>query len=192
MSKHVGLFFGSFNPPHIGHFAIANYLLNHGPVDEIWFVVSPQNPLKSTSILAPARTRLEMVRRAIGDFDAFKPSDVEFNLPKPNYTIYTLLHLEEKFPGNTFKLIVGMDNLQTFHKWKAYQTILNHYDLLVYPRKNHDGGGLENNPHVHIVEAPLIEISSSYIRQLIKQKQEYRFFVPEAVYHMIEEENLYR
>jgi nicotinate-nucleotide adenylyltransferase len=191
MNKKIGLFFGSFNPPHVGHFALANYILNEGPVEEIWFVVSPQNPLKSPAQLAPARTRLEMVRRAIGDFMFFKPCDIEFYLQPPHYTIFTLLHLEEKFPEHEFFLLIGMDNLQTFTRWKAYRTILDHYHLLVYPRKGYDGGKLLKESHVHVVAAPLIEISSSYIRQLIKERKEFRFFVPETVYQMIVEENLY-
>ncbi|MCX7696978.1 MAG: nicotinate (nicotinamide) nucleotide adenylyltransferase [Bacteroidales bacterium] len=191
MSNNIVLFFGSFNPPHVGHFVLANYVLNLPYVNEVWFVVSPQNPLKNSSSLAPARTRLEMVRRAIGNFPYFKPCDIEFYLPPPHYTIHTLIKLEEKYSDKTFYLLMGSDNLQTFHKWKSYQTILDYYHILVYPRK-----GFENNPYpsqknIIILDGPLLELSSSYVRELISQKKNFRFMVPEPVYQMIVKENLY-
>lgn len=190
-SNNVVLFFGSFNPPHVGHFVIANYVLNLPYVNEVWFVVSPQNPFKSPSTLAPARTRLEMVRRAIGDFPYFKPCDIEFYMQPPHYTIHTLIKLEEKYPNKTFSLLMGMDNLQNLHKWKAYRAILDHYKILVYPRKGFEKHLFENEKNIELIDAPLIELSSSMIRQLIKDKKNFRFMVPDPVYQMIFEENIY-
>lgn len=190
--RQIGLYFGSFNPPHIGHMAIANYVLEFGGIDELWFVVSPQNPLKEKASLIQARTRLEMTRVAIGTFENMRVSDIEFQLPTPNYTINTLVHLEEKFPEYRFCLIMGMDNLQTFHKWRAWETILEQYRLLVYPRPGFDGLPHLNHKNVSVVAAPLMEISSSFIRKALKEGKNIRFFLPEAVADMIEREGLYR
>ena len=140
MKKETALYFGSFNPPHIGHTAIANYFLTNTDAEELWFVVSPQNPLKKTSSLLPARTRLELCRLALEDHPKMKVSDIEFGLPMPNYTIHTLIHLEEKFPDRSFSIIMGMDNLQNLYKWKASETILEHYKILVYPRPGYEAG----------------------------------------------------
>ncbi|HBG70343.1 MAG: nicotinic acid mononucleotide adenylyltransferase [Bacteroidetes bacterium GWF2_43_63] len=190
--KQIGLYFGSFNPPHIGHMAIANYLLAFGNIDEIWFVVSPQNPLKEKQSLIQGRTRLEMVRRAIGNCPGMRVSDVEFGLPTPNYTINTLVNLEEKFPDHAFCLIMGMDNIQTFHKWKSWETILEQNRILVYPRPGFDGKPHIGHPHVEVINAPLMEISSSFIRDAISEGRNMRFFLPEAVAMMIENEGLYK
>lgn len=192
MKKQIGLYFGSFNPPHIGHMAIANYMLSYGNLDEVWFVVSPQNPLKDKKSLVQARTRFEMVRRAIGTFAGMRVSDIEFGLPTPNYTINTLVHLEELYPDYSFCLIMGMDNLQTFNKWKAWETLLEQYQLRVYPRPGFDGEPHIHHPHVTVIDAPLMEISSSFLRKAIKEKKNMRFFLPEAVADMIEKEGLYQ
>lgn len=192
MKKETALYFGSFNPPHIGHTAIANYILNHSDADELWFVVSPQNPLKSSSSLLPARTRLELCRLALNDHPKMKVSDIEFQLSKPNYTIHTLIHLEEKFPDRTFSLIMGMDNLQNFHKWKAYESILEYYKILVYPRHGYNVGEYEDHPCVKIVDAPLMQISSSFIRKELASGNDIRFFLREKVFAMIDKEGLYQ
>lgn len=189
--KHIGLFFGSFNPPHIGHMAIANYLLEFGNINELWFVVSPQNPLKEKKSLIQGRTRLEMVRRAIGNFCAMRPCDIEFGLPTPNYTINTLVNLEEKYPKYAFCLIMGMDNIQTFHKWKSWETILEQNRILVYPRPGFDGEPHVGHPNVEVINAPLMEISSSFIRNAIHEGRDMRYFLPESVAKMIDDEGLY-
>ncbi|HPB01368.1 MAG: nicotinate (nicotinamide) nucleotide adenylyltransferase [Bacteroidales bacterium] len=190
--KQIGLFFGSFNPPHIGHMAIANYLLAFGNIDELWFVVSPQNPLKEKKSLIQGRTRLEMVRRAIGNYPGMRVSDIEFGLPTPNYTINTLVHLEEKFPDYAFWLIMGMDNIQTFHKWKSWETILEQNKILVYPRPGFDGNPHVKHPNVVLINAPLMEISSSFIRKAIGDRKNMRYFLPETIFEMIEKEGLYK
>jgi len=189
--KRIGLFFGSFNPPHIGHMAIANYIVLYGNIDELWFVVSPQNPLKEKKILVHSRTRLEMVRRAIGGYQFMRASDIEFNLPTPNFTINTLIHIEKKYPDYDFCLIMGMDNIQTFNKWKSWEIILEQNKILVYPRPGFDGKPYINHPNVELVEAPLMEISSSFIRQAIKEGKDIRYFLPEPVAQMIYQEGLY-
>lgn len=189
--KQIGLFFGSFNPPHIGHMAIANYLLAFGNIDELWFVVSPQNPLKEKKSLIQGRTRLEMVRRAIGNYPGMRVSDIEFGLPTPNYTINTLVKLEEKFPDFAFCLIMGMDNIQTFHKWKSWETILEQNRILVYPRPGFDGEPHVSHPHVAVINAPLMDISSSFIRSAIHEGRNMQYFLPEPVAQMIADEGLY-
>ncbi|PLW94188.1 MAG: nicotinic acid mononucleotide adenylyltransferase [Marinilabiliales bacterium] len=191
MKKETALYFGSFNPPHIGHTAIANYILNNSDVDELWFMVSPQNPLKKSSSLLPARTRLELCRLALEDHPKMRASDFEFNLPRPSYTVHTLIQLEEKFPDRLFSIIMGMDNLQNFHKWKSYETILENYRILVYPRPGFNAGDYEKHPTVQIIDAPLMQISSSYIRKEIKDGNDVRFFMRSQVYQMIDREGLY-
>ena len=130
----VGLFFGTFNPIHVGHLTIANYIAEFSDLEQVWFVVTPHSPFKKKNSLLDNNQRLEMVYRATKDYDKLKPSDIEFNLPQPNYTINTLVHLEEKFPNHEFSLIMGEDNLKSFHKWKNYQMILETHDIYVYPR----------------------------------------------------------
>lgn len=190
--KNIGLFFGSFNPIHHGHLIIANYFLSFAPLNEIWFVVSPQNPLKNKKILADEYHRLEMVNLAIGDFPPFKAINVEFSMPKPSYTIDTLVRLSEKHPHYNFSLIMGSDNLINFHKWKNYEIILRDYKLLVYPRKDNLLNPFENNDNVKIIMAPQIELSSTFIRQSIKDKKDVRFFLPEKVYQYIHDCNIYQ
>lgn len=187
----VGLFFGSFNPIHVGHMVLANYMLEYTDLDRIWFVVSPQNPLKQKSSLLDEKHRLQLVNIAIGDHPKLKASDIEFKLPQPSYTVVTLAYLKEKFSKNDFVLIMGADNLSSFHKWKNYEEILKHYELYVYPRPASDGGILKTHPKVKLVDAPLMEVSSTMIRQAIQDKKDVRYFVPEPVWNYIKEMHFY-
>lgn len=190
--RKTGLYFGSFNPIHIGHMAIANYMLEFTDLDEVWFVVSPLNPLKSKSTLLANHHRYAMVMRAVEDYHRYHVSNIEFSLPQPSYTINTLVALGEKYPGREFVLIMGSDNLDTFYKWKKPDVILQYYKLYVYPRPQHDGGELRLHPSVRWVDAPMMEISSSFIRDAIKHKKDIRFFLPEKVHQYIDEMGFYR
>lgn len=189
---HIGLFFGSFNPIHIGHMALANYMAEFTNMDQVWFVVSPHNPLKEKSSLLNQNQRLYMVNVAIEDFIKFKSCDIEFNLPQPSYTINTLAHLKEKYPKYDFSLIIGQDNLETFHKWKNYEAILEKHKLFVYPRPNAKASNLDMHPSVVLTQAPILEISSTFIREAIKNKKDIRYFLPEKAWKYIDEMNLYR
>jgi len=188
----IGLFFGSFNPIHIGHMALANYMLAFTDLDKIWFVISPHNPLKQKSSLLDEKHRLQLVKCAIADNTKFKASDIEFKLPQPSYTINTLAHLYEKYPQHQFVLIMGADNLENFHKWKNHEEILKQSELYVYPRPNHDGGALKTHNKVRLIDAPIIEISSTFIREAIKNKKDVRYFVPEEVWNYIKEMHFYK
>lgn len=174
----TGLFFGSFNPVHIGHMVLANYFLAETELKEIWFVVSPHNPLKEKKDLLDEVQRLQMVRLAIGDFSKMKASNIEFGLPQPSYTVNTLAHLQEKFPKKEFALIMGADNLQTLHKWKNYEEILKRHLIYVYPRPGYNGGQFKDHPRVKFTNAPVMDISSTDIRRWIKEKKDVRFFMP--------------
>lgn len=187
----VGLFFGSFNPVHTGHLVLANYMLEYTDLERIWFVVSPHNPLKKKSTLLDEKQRLQMVDLAIGDNIKLKASNIEFNLPQPSYTIVTLTYLKEKYPQHEFVLIMGADNLGNFHKWKNYEEILKHHQLYIYPRPESDGGKLKDHPQIKLINAPLMEISSTAIRQAIKEKKDMRYFMPEAVWQYIKEMHFY-
>ncbi|HAN17227.1 MAG: nicotinic acid mononucleotide adenylyltransferase [Bacteroidetes bacterium GWC2_33_15] len=187
----VGLFFGSFNPIHIGHLAIANYMLEFTDLSEIWLVVSPQNPFKSKTKLVNENERLRMVELAVEADYKIKPTDIEFRLPKPSYTIDTLTYLAEKYPAKEFVLIIGSDNLEFFHKWKNYEIILNNYSLYVYPRPGHGLGNYENHKNVKPVNAPRIEISSSFIREAVKEGKDIRFFLSKPVYDYITQMHFY-
>lgn len=188
----TGLFFGSFNPIHNGHMVIANYFAEFSDLKQVWFVVSPHNPLKPAGSLLNDFQRLQLVELAIGDYRKMKVSKIEFGLPKPSYTINTLTHLQEKFPQHEFVLIMGSDNLHTFHKWKNYEQILEYYSIYIYPRPGFDGGDFKNHPKVKFIEAPLMEISSTFIRNAIKSKKDVRFMMPEKVADYIDEMNFYR
>jgi nicotinate-nucleotide adenylyltransferase len=187
----TGLFFGSFNPVHVGHMVLANYMLSVAGMKEVWFVVSPHNPLKEKSTLLHQRHRLFMVKEAIGDFNKMKASNIEFNLPQPSYTINTLVHLQEKYPKKEFALIMGADNLQTFHKWKNYEEILKRHYIYVYPRPGFDGGKLKEHPMIKMTEAPVMEISSTSIRQWVKEKKDVRFFMPPGAWTYMREMHFY-
>ena len=187
----VGLFFGSFNPIHVGHMVLANYMLEFTDLERIWFVVSPHNPLKQKSSLLDEKHRLQLVRLAIGDHALLKASDIEFKLPQPSYTVDTLSYLKEKYPQNEFALILGADNLENFHKWKNYEEILKQHELYVYPRPDSDGGRLKMSSKVKFVNAPLMEISSTTIREAIREKKNIRYYVPEAVWNYMKEMHFY-
>lgn len=189
----IGLYFGSYNPIHIGHMAIANYIIEFTGIDQLWFVVSPQNPLKEKDNLLEDYHRLELVNRAIGDDSRFRVSNIEFNLPKPSYTINTLTHLQEKFPNHSFVIIMGSDNLGSFHKWKNHEMILGNHGIIVYPRPGFDRDKLIVHPNVTVAEgAPLMEISSSFIRDSIKKGKDVRHFMPQKVWEYLDEMNFYR
>ena len=192
MKKKTGLYFGSFNPIHNGHLIIAEQILENSDLKEIWFVVSPHNPLKERQTLLNDHQRLVMVKVAIDDNPAFRASDIEFNLPKPSYTIHTLVHLENKYPTHEFCLIIGSDNLNSITKWFNYEQLLNNYKLYVYPRPGYDGGEFKNHQNVVWVEAPLIEISSSYIRKSIAEGKQVRYLLPTKVYEYILEMHFYQ
>lgn len=187
----IGLFFGSFNPIHIGHLAIANYMAEYTDLDQIWFVVSPHNPFKNKSSLLTDYHRLELVDRAIERYSNFKASNIEFGMPQPSYTIDTLTYLKEKNPTHQFSLIVGSDNLKNFTKWKNHDLILNNHDLFVYPRPDFKSENIELKGNIKIVEAPLMEVSSSFIRKAISEKKEIPFFMPESAYNYLKEMHFY-
>lgn len=188
----VGLFFGSFNPIHVGHLVLANYMLEFTDLEKVWFVISPHNPLKQKSSLLHEHHRLQLVQIAIENNNRLKASDVEFKLPQPSYTVNTLAHLQEKYPDHRFALIMGADNLVSFHKWKNYEAILEHYELYVYPRQDSfPDTVLSTHPHVKLIPAPRIEISSTMIRQAIKDKKDVRYFLPAEVWEYVKEMHFY-
>ena len=192
ISHKIGLFFGSFNPIHIGHLIIANFMATQTDLDEVWLVVSPQNPLKEKSSLAKDHDRLHLVRLAIDDNPALRVSDVEFSLPKPSYTIDTLAFLDEKFPQHEFALIMGGDNLKSFHKWKNYEVILRKHQIYVYKRPNYETGELSSHSNVHLFDAPMMSISASYIRNCIREKKSIRYLVPPEVFEYLSGSQLYK
>jgi nicotinate-nucleotide adenylyltransferase len=186
----IGLYFGSFNPIHIGHLIIANHVLHNSNCKQIWFVVSPHNPLKESSSLLQEQHRLHLVRLAIEDEPNFKASNVEFSLPRPSYTIDTLTYLQEKFPQHKFSIIMGSDSLQNLPKWKNYEQILAHYKLLVYQRPN-TTSALEH-ANIEYLQAPLLDISATYIRNCLKSKKSIKYLVPDAVAADIAANSYYR
>ncbi|PID92529.1 MAG: nicotinic acid mononucleotide adenylyltransferase [Bacteroidetes bacterium] len=191
----TGLYFGSFNPIHIGHLAIANYILEYSALDQIWFVVSPHNPLKEKKSLLKGYHRLEMVDLAIGDDDRMRSCDIEFGMPTPSYTIDTLTYLREKHPGQSFQLIMGADSLRSFHKWKNAGSIVRSCPRIIYPRPgastSADQLPLISLENTVIVDAPLIEISSSFIRDAIRDGKDIRHFMPAASYRYMREMHFY-
>jgi len=189
---HIGLFFGSFNPVHIGHMALANYMLSFTEMDEVWLVVSPQNPLKNKNQLLDQNQRLVLVNIAIDDHPKIKSSNIEFGLTQPSYTINTLAHLKEKYPQHTFSLIMGQDNLQSFNKWKNYEEILKSFQIYVYPRPNCAKSEFDVHLNIHITEAPMMDISATFIRSAIKNKKDIRFFLPSKVWEEIDAMNFYK
>ncbi|MES2545302.1 MAG: nicotinate (nicotinamide) nucleotide adenylyltransferase [Bacteroidota bacterium] len=190
----IGLYFGTFNPIHIGHLIIANHLAEHSDLDQIWMVVTPHNPLKKKATLLDDAHRLQMVFLATADFPKIKPSDIEFKLPQPNYTVNTLVHLQEKYPDYTFSLIMGEDNLKSFHKWKNYEAILQNHDLYVYPRVSSEVNNpiFENHPKIHLIHAPIVEISSTFIRENIKNKKNVQPLLSNKVWEYIDHNNFYK
>ena len=190
----TGLFFGSFNPIHIGHLIIANHLVEYSDLDEVWFVVTPHNPFKEKKSLLADIHRYRMVLEATEDYPKLKPSKIEWGLPQPNYTVNTLAYLDEKYPDHQFNLIMGEDNLRSFHKWKNYEVILENYHIYVYPRISDQKGTLElrNLPKIHTVDAPIVEISSTFIRKAIPKGKNIRPLLPEKVWKYLDEMNFYR
>jgi len=193
--KKVGLYFGTFNPIHIGHLAIANHIVEFSDLDEVWFVITPQSPFKQKKTLLDNHHRYQMVFEATADYPKLKPSKIEFDLPQPNYTINTLVHLEEKYPeGHHFSLIMGEDNLKGFHKWKNFEVILERYNLYVYPRISEGKvkHQFEDHPKIHKVAAPIMEISSTFIRKNHVAGKNIRPLLPSRVWQYLDEMNFYR
>ncbi|MEQ8905803.1 nicotinate (nicotinamide) nucleotide adenylyltransferase [Ekhidna sp.] len=183
--KEIGLFFGSFNPIHTGHMIIANLVKETTSVEEVWFIVSPQNPFKKNKNLLHEFDRLDMVNAAIADDYQFRSSDVEFSMPRPSYTIDTLTVLQEKHPDKKFKLIIGEDNLASFPKWKNHDKILEHFGLIVYPRPNSKPSELSSHINVHLIDAPEVDISATLIRKLVKKEKSIKYLVPDPVAALI-------
>jgi nicotinate-nucleotide adenylyltransferase len=188
----ITLYFGSFNPVHTGHLIIANHLINFTETDEVWMVISPQNPFKKKKNLADSYDRLHLVELATEGYDQIKSSNIEFELPVPSYTIDTLTYLKERFPEHEFSIVVGSDNIPTFHKWKNYEMILAHYSVYVYMRPGTITDQYSEKPNVHYLKGPLLDISSSFIRKLIKEGKSVRYLVTDKVFAYLEESNLYK
>lgn len=189
--KKTGLLFGSFNPIHSGHMILASYMLEFTDLDEVWFVVSPQNPLKEKKSLLADYHRLALVRLALEDHTKMQVSDIEFNMPKPSFTIDTLTWLSEKYENRDFIIICGTDVFPTFHKWKNYEALLDQYHFYVYPRPDSELGAYESHPNIQLFPAPQMEISSSFIRKGIKNKKDMSFWMPEKVLEYILEMHFY-
>jgi len=201
MSKRIGLYFGTFNPIHVGHMIIANHMAQHHSIDQVWFIVSPQNPLKPKASILADFHRLALVRTAVEDNNNLRASNIEFDLPQPSYTVHTLIAPKEKYPEHAFTIIMGEDNLNTLHKWKNHEEILKNHSILVYPRVESDESlsvniqeksallGLDN---VQIVDAPLMKISASFIRKSIKEKKDVRYLLTERVMNYVEEMHFYK
>jgi nicotinate-nucleotide adenylyltransferase len=187
----IGLFFGSFNPIHTGHLIIANIMAETTDLKKVWFVVSPQNPFKPSKGLLHEFDRFDMVRAAIHDNFKLEVSDVEFNLPKPSYTIHTLVYLQEKHPDKKFVVIMGEDNLPSFSKWKNAEMILQNYELYVYPRPGVQLSELKSHPNIKLVDAPMLDISATFIRNCIRRKQSVRYLVHDAVEEIIRAKGYY-
>jgi nicotinate-nucleotide adenylyltransferase len=189
----VGLFFGSFNPIHIGHLILANHILEFSNLNEIWFVVSPQNPFKEKKTLLNDYQRLHIARLAIEHYPNFKVSDIEFNLQKPSYTIDSLAYLKEKYPNHEFTLILGEDNLHSLPKWKNSEKLISEYQLIIYPRLgNYTNENVVEHSNIQRIEAPIIEISSTMIRQMIKENKNVRPLLTAEVFDFIDGSNLYK
>jgi nicotinate-nucleotide adenylyltransferase len=193
--KKIGLFFGTFNPINIGHLVIANHLVEFSDLDEVWIVITPQSPFKTKKTLLDNHHRYQMVYEATKDFPKLKPSKIEFDLPQPNYTINTLAHLDEKYGKEyLFSLIMGADNLKGFHKWKNHEVILDNYEIYVYPRLSEGtvDPKLANHSKIHYVDAPIMEISSTFIRKEHKAGKNIRALLPDSVWKYMDEMNFYR
>jgi nicotinate-nucleotide adenylyltransferase len=195
----IGLYFGTFNPIHIGHLIIANHMAEYSGLDQIWMVVTPHNPLKKKETLLDDHQRLQLVFLATEDYPKIKPSDIEFKLSQPNYTVNTLAHLQDKFPQHIFSLIMGEDNLKSLHKWKNYEVIMQNHEIYVYPRLDAKGltsgaenSAFENNSRIHFIDAPIVEISSTFIRENIKNKKNVQPLLPSKVWEYLDHNNFYR
>lgn len=193
--KKIGLFFGTFNPVHMGHLVIANHMAEYTDLNEVWLVVTPHNPLKKKNSLLADHHRLELVYRAIEGYEKLKPSDIEFGLPQPNYTIKTLVYLKEKYPDVEFCLIMGEDNLRSLHKWKNFELILEHHEIYVYPRvqkANDKKGKFDSHPKITKVDAPIMEISSTFIRNAVAQGKNVKPLLQPKVWEYVDLMNFYR
>ena len=190
--KKVGLFFGSFNPVHVGHMIIASHMAEFTDLDEVWIVVSPHNPLKEKKSLANDYDRLHLVQLAIGENPNIKASSIEFNLPKPSYTVDTMAYLKEKYPQLAFVLLMGGDNLGNFHKWKNHEVLLRDHEIYVYQRPTHSTSKYANHPKVKILQAPQMNISATFIRRCLREGKSVQYLVPDAVYKYLMSSNLYR
>lgn len=200
----IGLYFGTYNPIHVGHLIIGNYMANYTDLDEVWFVVSPQNPLKIRHTLLEDYHRLAMVRVAIENNTKLKASDIEFTMPKPSYTSDTLIYLHEKYPKYNFSLIMGEDNLRTLHKWKNYQEIIANYAIYVYPRAlteqerndeeitKNETNDILKHANIKVCDAPVMKLSSSFIRSAIADKKDIQYLLTEPVYKYLTEMNFYK
>ncbi len=187
----IGLFFGSFNPIHIGHLIIANYMANHTDLKEVWLMVSPHNPLKKKSSLVYMYDRLEMVNLALEGAENVKSSDFEFRLQQPSYTIDTLTHLKEQYPDKEFVLIMGSDNLVSLPKWKNYEILLRDYKFYVYPRPGYEEHEFAKHSSVTITDTPFMELSSTFLRKAIQEKKNIKYFLPDSVLEFIDKKGLY-
>lgn len=187
----IGLYFGSFNPVHVGHLIIANHVLNETNLQKIWFVVSPQNPFKPSSTLLNEYDRLHLVQIAVGNDDRLRASNIEFSLPKPSYTAYTLSYLTDKHPSYKFTVIMGSDSFQNLSKWKNAETIVSHYPILVYQRPNFEVIN-KTNGNITVLDAPLLEISATYIRECLRKGKSIRYLVPEVVELEINKSSFYK
>lgn len=194
--KKIGLFFGSFNPIHIGHLILANYLLENSDMEELWFVVSPQNPFKDKKSLLKDHNRLDMVQLALKNYPKMRASNIEFSLPQPSYTVDTLAYLNEKYPDYSFVLIIGEDNLPGLPKWKNAETLMNDYDIFVYPRlyegRKKDTQSLLQRDNIHLAKAPVIELSATEIRSMIKEGKNVRPMLPPEVFEYLDGSSFYR
>ncbi len=190
----IGLYFGTFNPIHIGHLIIANHMVENSDMDQVWMVVTPHNPLKKKSTLLDDYQRLELVHLATENYPKICPSDIEFKLPQPSYTTHTLAHLKDKFPQHSFSLIMGEDNLKSLHKWKNFEHLLQNHVINVYPRisDEEDSHNFKNHPNVRIIHAPIVEISSTFIRENIKANKNIQPMLSAEVWKYIDLNNLYR
>lgn len=188
----IGIFPGSFNPVHIGHLAIANYVAEFEGYDQIWFLITPQNPLKNKNGLLDQNLRLELIEKSIKGYDKFKTCTIEWNMPQPSYTINTLQKLRMTYPKDTFELIIGSDNWETIHRWKDYQMILKNFKTLVYPRKNVERVYIKH-PNVRLCKgAPEIEISSTFIREAIAEGRDVRFYMPLNTFEEVVKTELFK
>ncbi|WP_297806339.1 nicotinate (nicotinamide) nucleotide adenylyltransferase [uncultured Polaribacter sp.] len=190
----IGLYFGTFNPIHIGHLIIANHMVEHSDLDEVWMVVTPHNPFKKKNSLLDNNHRFELVYRATENYPKIKPSNIEFKLPQPNYTVYTLAQITEAYPNKEFCLIMGEDNLKSLHKWKNYETILEHHHIYVYPRisEGKTETQFDKHPKIHKIAAPIVQISSTMIRNAIKDKKNVAPLLTQEVWEYIDEMNFYK
>ncbi|UTW64880.1 nicotinate-nucleotide adenylyltransferase [bacterium SCSIO 12643] len=200
-NNNIGLFFGTFNPIHVGHLILANYMAQLDHIDQVWLVVTPKNPFKEKDTLLDDIHRLALVREAVDQNPLLQASNIEFDLPQPNYTVNTLAVLSEKYPEKNFSLIMGEDNLRSFHKWKNYQVILDHYQVLVYPRVYTQNEMTDrpqvieeflNHPKIELIDAPLMKISSSTIRNMIADGKDVRYMLSPEVHQYVDEMNFYK